>query len=95
MEIDLSSYEALEAAAKAHAASPSRMQSSAQFCADEAPVILAKGYDQAIGAMWLIKSLEYSVGVFHPDCKAAKAAWADKIKAAREAWFAKALGGQQ
>ena len=48
------------------------MQSSAQLCADDSRALIAKGRHKH-AALRALRSLEYSVGGFHPDCAKAEA----------------------
>lgn len=56
--------------AKKHVNNGAVMRTSAQLCLDDAIRCIDKGMlDSA--KMWAIKSLGYSVGIFHPDYQAA------------------------
>lgn len=57
--------------ARKHIGNGAVMESSARAClADAVEQYDAGNYDEAI--MWARKSLEYSVGIFHADCKKVK-----------------------
>ena len=56
--------------ARKHVGNGAVMDSSARFCLADAVVAFDRG-DKEVAKMWAIKSLTYSVGVFHPDYKRA------------------------
>lgn len=63
----MNSYEVIQLAKK-HANNGSEMQSSAQVCLKDAEELQRQG--KCVEARnRAVKSLEYSVGVFHPDYK--------------------------
>lgn len=49
------------------------MVSSAKLCLDDAVEMAARG-DYRATRMWAMRSLAYSVGIFHPDYRAVEAA---------------------
>lgn len=67
----MNAYEVIQLAEK-HAANGSEMQTSAQMALADAKALQSRG--QCVAARnRAVKSLEYSVGVFHPDYKATRA----------------------
>ena len=58
--------------ARKHVGNGGDMDSSARFCLTEAARAVDEGRLNA-ARMWAIKSLAYSVGIFHPDHKRASA----------------------
>ena len=51
-----------------------QMASSAKLCLSRAETMLANGNEDGCRRL-LVDSLRYSLGIFHPDYKAAHAAW--------------------
>lgn len=66
----MNSYEVIQLAKK-HANNGAPMQSSAQLCLKEAIDLQQQGKYEAARNL-AVKSLRYSVGVFHPDYKACR-----------------------
>ena len=65
----MNAYEVIQLARK-HANNGAQMQSSAQLCLKDAEELQAQG--KCVEARnRAVKSLQYSVGVFHPDYQAA------------------------
>lgn len=69
-EVIMNSYDVIQLARK-HAANGSAMQSSAQLCLKDAEALQHKN-QCASARNRAVKSLEYSVGIFHPDYIAAR-----------------------
>ena len=70
----MNSFEVIQLARK-HANNGALMQSSAQICLNDAEALQAQG--KCVEARnRAVKSLQYSVGIFHPDYKAADPRWA-------------------
>jgi hypothetical protein len=55
-----------------HHASEKPDDDSTWFCIDDAEMAQEQGRDQKIVRRWLLRSLEYSIGVLHPDYIRAK-----------------------
>lgn len=69
---DITAVSAIVEIAAAHIIGKSSMASSAQLCLDDARALIARG-DYRNAARRVVRSLDYSVGIFH----------ADRTKAAR------------
>ena len=67
----MNSFEVIQLARK-HANNGAAMQSSAQLCLRDAEALQFAG-KTASARNCAVKSLEYSVGIFHPDYKATRA----------------------
>lgn len=66
----MNSYEVIQLARK-HANNGASMQSSAQLCLKDAEELQAQGKCVAARNR-AVKSLQYSIGIFHPDYKACR-----------------------
>lgn len=66
---DMNTYKVIELTRK-HVNNGAAMQSSAQLCLKDAEALQVQG-SEVEAIFRAVQSLEYSVGVFHPDCQAA------------------------
>ncbi len=61
----MNTQQIVELAAK-HLSTPCAMKSSAELCYSDAVRMLANG-ELTAARMWALKSLDYSIGILHPD----------------------------